>query len=302
MKIEKLNNPALVFPSDLVRFTEMGNVSEILFSKTWSKGGYITKLDKDHFIDNRTGELSEFKHIENRGQDLHNVAKSLKRLRDILNANITDVSRCRWVTLTYAENMTDAKKLRYDFSHFNERCRKVFGHYEYITAAEPQGRGAWHLHCVFIFADKAPYMDNAIVADCWKKGFVTVKRLDDVDNVGAYLTAYLGDMELSEASQEQICRASPESIKEVSFFDENGLQCSKKYIKGARLSMYPPKFNIYRKSSGIVEPKVSYITYAEAKEKVSSAKLTFSKTMSLSDDESKFENTLQFEYYNSIRT
>lgn len=302
MKIEKLDNPAFILPSDLVRFTEMGNVSEILFSKTWSKGGYITKLDKDHFIDNRTGELSEFQHIENRGQDLHNVSKSLKRLRDLLNANITDVAKCRWVTLTYAENMTDPQKLRYDNENCIKRLRKIFGDFEYISAAEPQGRGAWHLHCVFIFADKAPYMDNAIVADCWKKGFVTVKRLDDVDNVGAYLTAYLGDMELSEASQEQIRRASSDSIKEVSFVDENGSQCTKKYIKGARLCMYPPKFNIYRKSSGIVEPKISYITYSEAKEKVSSDKLTFSKTMSLSDEERKFENTLQFEYYNSIRT
>ena len=88
-----------------------------------------------------------------------------------------------------------------DFRHFNTRCREIFGHYEYITAAEPQGRGAWHLHCVFIFAGKAPYMENAVVRDCWKQGFVTVKRLDDVDNVGAYLTAYLGDMELSEASK-----------------------------------------------------------------------------------------------------
>ena len=81
----------------------MGNITEILYSEKRSRGGYITKIYADHYVDNRTGELLEFKHIENRSQDLASVAKSLKRLRDLLNANITDVSHCRWFTLTYAE-------------------------------------------------------------------------------------------------------------------------------------------------------------------------------------------------------
>ena len=301
MKIERLEEQISIDPCHLVRLTEMGNITEIMYSEKRSHGGYITKIDADHYIDNRTGEYCEFKHIENRSQDLATVAKSLKRLRDLLNANITDVSCCRWVTLTYAENMTDPQKLRYDFTHFNERCRKIFGHYEYITAAEPQGRGAWPLHCVFIFKGKAPYMENAVVRECWKKGFVTVKRLDDVDNVGAYLTAYLGDMELTEATEAGISVHTAKGIKEVEYQDENGEKQTKKYIKGARLYMYPPKFNIYRKSKGIVEPTVSVVPYEMAKEKASSAKLTFSKTIRLDDEESDFNNTLQYEYYNTIR-
>lgn len=301
MKIERLEEQIFIDPSKIVRLTEMGNITEIMYSEKRSLGGYITKIDADHYVDNRTGELFEFMHIENRSQDLASVAKSLKRLRDLLNANITDVSHCRWVTLTYAENMTDPKKLQYDFKNFNDRCRKIYGHYEYITAAEPQGRGAWHLHCVFIFQGKAPYMENAVVRDCWKKGFVTVKRLDDVDNVGAYLTAYLGDMELTEAREAGVSVSACKGIKEVEYEDENGTKQTKKYIKGARLHMYPPKFNLYRKSKGIVEPTVSLVSYETAKEKASSAKLTFSKSIRLCDEESDFQNTLQYEYYNSIR-
>lgn len=154
MEIKKLDTPVLISDSAPVRLKEMGNITEIMYSARCSLGGYITKIDKDHYIDNRTGELFEFQHLENRAQDLANVAKSLAQGRDILNTNITDVSRCRWVTLTYAENMTNPDKLASDFKHFNKRCRAKFGHYEYITAAEPQGRGAWHLHCVFIFLAK----------------------------------------------------------------------------------------------------------------------------------------------------
>lgn len=301
MKIERLEEQISIDPCHLVRLTEMGNITEIMYSEKRSQGGYITKIDADHYVDNRTGEFCEFKHTENRSENLASVAKSLKRLRDLLNANITDVTYCRWVTLTYAENMTDPKKLQYDFKNFNDRCRSIFGHYEYITAAEPQGRGAWHLHCVFIFDKKAPYMDNAVVRDCWKKGFVTVKRLDDVDNVGAYLTAYLGDMELSEATEAGISLQTAKGIKEVEYEDENGEKQTKKYIKGARLYMYPPGFNLYRKSKGIVNPTVSVVPYEKAKEKASSGKLTFTKTVALEDDESDFKNTLQYEYYNTIR-
>lgn len=301
MKIERLEEQISIDPCHLVRLTEMGNITEIMYSEKRSKGGYITKIDADHYVDNRTGEFCEFKHTENRSENLASVAKSLKRLRDLLNANITDVTYCRWVTLTYAENMTDPKKLQYDFKNFNDRCRGIFGHYEYITAAEPQGRGAWHLHCVFIFDKKAPYMDNAVVRDCWKKGFVTVKRLDDVDNVGAYLTAYLGDMELAEATEAGISLQTAKGIKEVEYEDENGEKQTKRYIKGARLYMYPPGFNLYRKSKGIVNPTVSVVPYEKAKEKASSGKLTFTKTVALEDDESDFKNTLQYEYYNTIR-
>ena len=270
-----------------------------MYSEKRSRGGCIAKLDKDTYTDKRTGEIKEFKHIENRSQDLDNVAKSLKRLRDLLNANITDTSKCRWVTLTYKENMTDPKKLKRDAENCIKRLRERYGSFEYITAAEPQGRGAWHLHCVFIFPDKAPYMANETVAQAWKKGFVTVKSLDSVDNVGAYLTAYLGDMELDDMQGMDILE-SAKGIKEITYKDSNGDIQTKRYIKGARLSMYPPKFNIYRKSKGIKEPTVTMVEYHEAKEKVCCAEQTFQKTVALDDDKG-YHNVLQYEYYNSIR-
>lgn len=302
MEIKKLTTPIRILDGDTVRLKEMGNITEIMFSKKRSLGGYITKIDKDHYVDNRTGEFLEFKHLENRAQDLANVAKSLARGRDILNANIVNVSYCRWVTFTYAENMTDSKRLLLDFQHCIRSLRKTFGNFEYITAAEPQGRGAWHLHAVFIFDHKAPYMPNDVVAKAWKQGFVAVKRLDNVDNVGAYLTAYLGDMELSEVFSvfhENTIYSS--GVKEVDYVDENGLKRTKYYIKGARLCMYPPGFHIFRWSKGIKKPDISFVSYKTAKEKASSAKLTFTKTVSLEDVETTFKNTIQYEYYNSIR-
>lgn len=301
MKVEKQEQDVFIEPTHYVRFTQMGNISEIMASEHKALGGVITTLDRDHFVDNRTGEVREFKHTENRSQSLSSVAQSLKKLRDYLNTNITDVSYCRWLTLTYAENMTDPKRLYRDFQVFVRAARRKYGHFEYIIAAEPQARGAWHLHCVFIFDHKAPFMVNADVAALWKQGFVTIKRLDNVDNVGAYLTAYLGDMELSEAQEEGIRIAKTSQIKEVDVEDENGVKMKKKYVKGARLYMYPTNFNLYRISRGIKKPTVSFIPYREAKRIVGELIPTYSKVVLLSDDETNFSNVLQYEYFNRLR-
>lgn len=150
MEIKILDSPVSISDSSLVRLKEMGNITEIMYSEKRSRGGYITKIDKDHYVDNRTGELFEFKHLENRAQDLANVAKSLAQGRDILNANITDVSRCRWVTLTYADNMTDPKKLMRDFGI----SILVVVRFSDIMSISPQPnrRGVEHGTCiVFLF-------------------------------------------------------------------------------------------------------------------------------------------------------
>jgi hypothetical protein len=278
---------------------------------------YIRKISSDYYIDLReapdpvTGELilHEFNRSENRAQNKAGVAKSLAHGRDLLNTNITDVANCRWVTLTYAENMTDPKQLYEDFKNFNKRMRYKLGEkYEYIVAMEPQGRGAWHAHVVMIFEHKAPFIPNAELAEVWGHGFVTIKKLDDVDNVGAYLTAYLGDMDLQEAiDTRQVnipagCSADNvigEGIKEVEV-DVDGEKIKKKYLKGGRLHMYPPKFNIFRYSRGIKQPTVEMMSADKAEKKVSADTLTFEKTLKIENGDD-FETLLNYRYYNSKR-
>ena len=299
MVIQRLEDVPEIDNHKQVRLKECGHIIEIMSRDHQGHATPTTiKISNDEYIDTRSGEIKQFNHQTSRADNLQSVSRSLALGRDMLNANIDDVSNCRWLTLTYAENMTDPKKLYHDFRNFNKRCRERFGHYEYITAAEPQGRGAWHLHCVLIFPTKAPYMANDVVADLWKQGFVTVKRLDDVDNVGAYLTAYLGDMELTEAREQGITRGEIKTVE----YEENGEQKSKRYIKGARLVMYPPKFNIFRYSRGCKKPVVSYTDYTSAKKKACGGTQTFSKAVVLLDDDSDFADTIIYEYYNTKRT
>jgi hypothetical protein len=274
----------------------MGNVYEILYQSKTNKVIKIQKLDKDRYLDLETGEIKEFNHMVSRKDDLNNLKVSMRNLRDLINTNVVNPRMCKWVTLTYAENMTDQKKLHNDFKMFNTYFRRKGFKYEYIAVAEPQGRGAWHLHVLFIFDHVVEYIPNELIASCWRQGFTKTKRVDDVDNVGAYLTAYLGDMPEDEFH---------ELLESENFLDDiyNIKECEidgepKRIIKGARLSLYPPGFNLYRCSRGIKRPIINEMMELRARKKVSSAKLTFETTVTIIDDETDFIKTINKRFFN----
>lgn len=300
MKKRKLSEPIRPLDDDIVRFKKMGNISEIMHSEKRNTFCPIQKLDKEHYIDKKTGEVKDFEHIDSRADDKNSVRISLRKLRDLINTNVIEPENCLWITLTYSENMTDEKRLYTDFKKFVMRLRYNGYQFEYIVAMEPQSRGAWHAHLILIFKDKAPFIPNDKLAEIWGYGFVKVKGLKNVDNIGAYLTAYLGDMEFDEAIENGFNPNGAET-KIVDEIDENGNEKKKAIIKGARLHLYPPKFNLYRCSRGIKKPDVSYMTYAKAKKLVGDATPTFEQTIELSDNDSGFNNLIYNSQFNTNR-
>lgn len=314
MKVEKIDNVE-IFPDDKIKLTTMGNVYEVLRMDRINKKSCILVLDKDSYIDLRTGERKEFEHHENRAFDRNELRKTMRRLRGIINANCADVSKCRWITFTYADNMTDTDRLYSDCKKLIMRVRYHLGHFEYIHVVEPQGRGAWHIHALWIFADKAPFIDSAWLRNVWGNGFVTVKKLEDVDNVGAYLTAYLCDCEIEDYTRyvfEKNHLSLPDDISVITSqfsgddilvkeVEQDGKKVSKRFVKGGRVYMYPPNFNLYRASRGIQKPIEEYLTYENAQKKIGSAQPTFSIAIRLTDDVSEFQNVIIKEYYNRLR-
>lgn len=304
LEIKQVQN-IVVNANDEVRLKEMGNITEIMYSEKRNHKIYIKKISDKEYIDLRTGEVKECNKIENRSQNINSIRQSLSRLRDYINTNVYDPKKCKWITLTYKENMTDSKKLYKDFDKFNKRLKYHLNKnnisYEYIVCAEPQGRGAWHLHLLLIFKTKAPYIANDLLAEIWGNGFTSTKNLKNVDNVGAYLTAYLGDLDLDEFKNLDLNEKKNvkiiKGVKEVLVEGE-----SKSIIKGGRLYMYPPKFNLYRCSRGIKKPIVSYVKEIIASKKVSEATLTFERTIELFDVRSMFKNIINYRYYNNMRS
>jgi len=136
----KVNNIAISIPKYAkVKLKEMGNVYEIMYQDKINYKISIKKLSDNEYLDLQTGEIITCNHIRNRGENLAKVAQSLKHLRDLINTNVVDSKKCRWVTLTYAENMTNTERLYIDFKNFIKRLRyKLKQHFEYIVAMEPQ--------------------------------------------------------------------------------------------------------------------------------------------------------------------
>lgn len=288
---------------DLVSLKTMGHVYEICYLQNRNNEIKTQLIDKDHYMYLDSGEIFECNHIDNRAESKFQVGQSLKRLRDYINTNVVEPNNCKWVTLTYAKNMQDTKKLYNDFKNFIRRFKDKYGHIEYIVAMEPQARGAWHCHCIIIFDNVAPFIPNSSIEKLWQQGFTKTTKLDNIDNIGAYLTAYLGDMEFTEENmqelQKQGLNVSQMALKEVNEIEGIKLKEPKSFIKGGRLYMYPPKFNLYRISRGIKKPIKEYYSYHVAKEKIGCTKPTYSKGIKISDLDNSFDNIIIYEYYNT---
>ena len=320
IKSEKLDTNVRLDDNDMIRCWEMGNVVELKYCSNVNHKATIKMIGGGRYINMSTGEIKEIEaKAKSRADNKSNLYRTFKNARALINTNVVDVNNIKWITLTYAENMTDPKRLYDDFRKFNMRfqyfCKQNnYSKPEYIVMMEPQGRGAWHSHLLYIFPNKAPYIPNNKLQELWRHGFTKTKALDDVDNIGAYLTAYLGDMEIIEEDDKivgienmglgdilNLCAFNGSKdigeVKEVEVL-EGDKKVKKKFVKGARLSLYPPKFNMIRYSRGIKKPIISDISNFDAEKKVKAATLTFEKTIKIFDTESSFNSIINFRQYN----
>ena len=257
----------------------------------------IKKINDKEYIDLGTGEIKEFSpKAANRSESINSLYQTMKRLRYLINNNFNSSKNELFLTLTYSENMQDSERLYKDLDKFYKRLRYKYrdiSSIDYLNVIEPQRRGAWHCHILVRFNDlEKIFIPNSELADIWGNGFVSIKAVDKVDNLGAYLTAYLTDMSFEDLDPQYFI---DNNIKEL----ELKIVDDKKYVKGARLYMYPPGINIYRHSRGIKKPDRIDMSYIKAKKYVGEATPTYSRKISVKTD--GFENTIIYEHYNTKR-
>lgn len=281
----------------VVTVTKMNHLIEIQYMEKMNTKATVRKLNKHEYVDLSTGEIKEYEHKENRKENYKGLTATFKKIRYLINMNFTGAKNELFVTLTYARNETDPKQLYKDFDKFMKKLKYRFKDkttLDYFSVVEPQERGAWHCHLLLKANDiDVLYLHFNDFKKLWGQGDVKVKRLKEVDNIGAYLSAYLGDIELTEETAEI-------AIKENRNVLEKEIDGKKKrFIKGGRLHLYPTGMNIYRKSKGIVMPERTKETYENAKKIVGSAKPHYSKTYTIENDD--FKNTLAYEQFNTKR-
>jgi hypothetical protein len=185
---------------------------------------------------------------ENGERNKRALRKIFRELRQTITANFFDLDDKKlFVTLTYAENMRDEKRLRRDFDLYMKRLRhylKPEGHaLEYLVVIEPQGRGAWHAH-LMLKSDKPLFIHHADMEKLWGHGATRTERLESIDNIGAYFIAYFSNVEITDENREKY------HVDDSDLFERDG----KQYIKGERLKHYPDYMQIWRHSRGIIRP------------------------------------------------
>ena len=131
-----------------------------------------------------------------RGNSLHtsqevkemNRCKTVQRAKAYVRRKINANPQLnKFLTLTYADNVTDLNIARKDFDKFVKRVKTRYKDSQYVDVIEFQKRGAIHFHLLC----NLPYIDIDKLAKIWGFGFVKINRIDNVDNVGAYVTKYM---------------------------------------------------------------------------------------------------------------
>ena len=288
----------------------MGNIKEIMCIEKLSLDGFpIKKISKNEYMVIATGEVLEYKNYsENRAQSKEGLRKTFKKIRELINTNFTGEKNELAFTITYADNMTDTKVLYVDFKNFMKRLRWKYPKVEYMSIVEPQERGAWHCHVLLKFIDlEKIFIPNKEINEMWGNGFVRVNAIkSNVDNLGAYLSAYLGDVPVDFEDQENLevlMRSGVIKVGQAINIKEVEIEGKKKkFIKGGRLHLYPTGMNIFRSSRGIKQPTKTYMRYDEAKKIVGASTPNYSTKINIIDDFGKSINSITYEQYNAKRS
>lgn len=208
------------------------------------------KLDKYRYVvtgGENMGEIREYQQSDKK--EVESLRKTFTKLRQLINTNFKARENELFVTFTYAENMQDKERLYTDFDKFYKRLKYDQRDRElaYISIAEPQGRGAWHLHVLLKSVDgENLYIDNRKMQELWGHGWTETKRLRQSDNIGAYFSAYFTN---TEEDEHPGLIADPKKAK--------------KYKKGGRLKFYPKDFKFFRTSRNIEKPVIESTTYGK---------------------------------------
>lgn len=176
---------------------------------------------------------------ENRKKTQYRAKKQVYRL---INSNAYVLKK--FVTLTFEENLTDIKKANRCFKTFIQRLNYYLevnhkSKLKYVAVIEFQQRGAIHYHLLC----NAPYIENQVLNKIWGNGFVKINKIDNVDNVGAYVTKYMNKDLSDNRLQGQKC-----------YLVSKNLEKSIKITEEAVISSLLPQLDIKR------EYKTNYTT------------------------------------------
>ena len=155
-----------------------------------NEGRYLVHPDAEH---NLFTEMEEAKEKKQKAKS--SLSRTRTELRRKINSN---PELTTFLTLTFKENITDVKIANLTFNRFIVRMRKERPDFKYIAVIEFQKRGAVHYHLLCDLdisglktESETKAYERTFAKGEWKNGFVKIKPVAHVDNMGAYFCKYL---------------------------------------------------------------------------------------------------------------
>lgn len=296
MKITGVEKEVVINGDSIVTVTKMNHIVEVQHMEKRNSSNHIRKIDSDRYVQLATGEIKFFERSETRADNLNSLRQTFKKLRYLINNNFNGRPNELFITLTYAKQTRDHLQIGKDYDNFLKRLKRKYKDstsVDAIKVLEPHASGCYHMHVLLRFNElNSIYLSNELLASLWGQGFVSIQSLKDVDNIGAYVSAYLSDLEVPEDYKGSALKDSVEKKVKGS---------TKKFLKGARLAFYSPGVNIYTKTSGMKYPEREDMAYKDIKKIVGADTPHYKKSIKIADQQSEFTNTITYEQYNLKR-
>ena len=168
------------------------------------------------------------------------VARARNKIFDIISCNINaipdhegNLQLPKFLTLTFAKNITDLKTANAEFTKFNKRLsynlykvnRNVL---KYICIPEFQKRGAVHFHVLYF---NLPYVKNEKMQEIWGHGYTFIEGISKKQNIkdfAKYVCKYISK-ENSKGEDNYQIYLEKEMLNSKRYFTSRGLLKPEEY-------------------------------------------------------------------------
>jgi len=210
-----------------------------------------------------------------------NRVKNYKRARRKIidhintNANAWDEDEYNsflpvFLTLTFGDNIADIDEANYEYTKFIRRLnwdvyKTKQSILKYVVVPEFQKRGAIHYHAVLF---NLPFIGKEKIETIWGNGFIKIKAIDSIHDVGFYITKYMVKDIADPRLKKHKCYFTSKGLKKpIIVYFEEVINLVKKIL---------PDESLVYKQNDIPIPHLAYMdwklynlkNYAEAKQEI----------------------------------
>jgi hypothetical protein len=155
------------------------------------------KNDKEEILKKEPKQLDLFEQEKLKKQRIQfSINRTKTEIRRLVNSN---PQLNKFMTLTFAKSTTDLKEANYIFNQFIKRVAYRYPDFQYLAVPEYQkdedywGRkkeqgGSVHYHLLC----NLHYIEIDALEWLWGQGLVNIREIGKVNNLGAYMSKYLG--------------------------------------------------------------------------------------------------------------